>query len=68
MTIRKIESCPPRGYVDGPQTWDSGLRVEVLSGLTEDDQVIAQITPSITEGTIVRTEPAKAEEKKSPND
>ncbi|MGZ3354669.1 MAG: efflux RND transporter periplasmic adaptor subunit, partial [Isosphaeraceae bacterium] len=26
---------------------DSGLRVEVLSGLTEDDQVIAQITPSI---------------------
>ena len=21
MTIRKIESCPPRGYVDGPQTW-----------------------------------------------
>ena len=23
MTIRKIESCPPRGYVDGPQTWDS---------------------------------------------
>ena len=47
---------------------DSGLRVEVLSGLTEDDQVIAQITPSITEGTIVRTEPAKAEEKKSPND
>ena len=24
VTIRKIESCPPRGYVDGPQTWDSG--------------------------------------------
>ncbi|HMF35153.1 MAG TPA: efflux RND transporter periplasmic adaptor subunit [Isosphaeraceae bacterium] len=47
---------------------DSGLRVEVLSGLSEDDQVIAQITPSITEGTIVRTEPAKAEEKKSSND
>ena len=23
MTIRKIESCPPRGYVDGPQTWAS---------------------------------------------
>ena len=21
VTIRKIESCPPRGYVDGPQTW-----------------------------------------------
>ena len=24
VTIRKIESCPPRGYVDGPQTWASG--------------------------------------------
>ena len=23
VTIRKIESCPPRGYVDGPQTWAS---------------------------------------------
>jgi len=47
---------------------DSGLRVEVLSGLSEDDQVIAQITPSITEGTIVTAEPAKAEERKSFND
>ena len=47
---------------------DSGLRVEVLSGLTEDDQVIAQITPSISEGTVVKPELAKAEEKKSPND
>ena len=26
MTIRKIESCPPRGYVDGPQTWASSRR------------------------------------------
>ena len=42
---------------------DSGLRVEVLSGLTEDDQVIAQITPSISEGTVVKPELAKAEEK-----
>ena len=25
VTIRKIESCPPRGYVDGPQTWASGF-------------------------------------------
>src|SRR5271157_2727390 len=47
---------------------DSGLRVEVLSGLREDDQVIAQITPSITAGTIVTAEPAKAEERKSFND
>ncbi len=23
MTIRKIESCPPRSYVVGPQTWAS---------------------------------------------
>src|SRR5271157_6648142 len=23
VTIRKIGSCPPRGYVDGPQTWAS---------------------------------------------
>jgi len=47
---------------------DNGLRVEVLSGLTEDDQVIAQLTPSISEGTVVKPEPAKAEEKKSSND
>ena len=47
---------------------DSGLRVEVLSGLTEDDQVVAQITPSISEGTVVKPELAKAEEKKSSND
>ena len=47
---------------------DSGLRVEVLSGLTEDDQVIAQITPSISEGTVVKPELAKAEEKKSSSD
>lgn len=47
---------------------DSGLRVEVLSGLTEDDQVIAQITPSISEGAVVKPELAKGEEKKSSND
>ena len=44
---------------------DSGLRVEVLSGLSEDDQVIAQITPSITEGTMVKPEPAERAGKKS---
>lgn len=47
---------------------DSGLRVEVLSGLTADDQVIAQITPSIAEGAVVKPELAKVEEKKSSND
>ncbi len=47
---------------------DSGLRVEVLSGLTEDDQVVAQITPSISEGAVVKPELVKAEEKKSSND
>ena len=47
---------------------DSGLRVEVLSGLTENDQVVAQITPSISEGTVVKPELAKAEEKESSND
>src|SRR5208337_824968 len=25
VTIRKFESCPPRGYVDGPQTWARSL-------------------------------------------
>ena len=24
MTIRKFESCPPRGYVEAPQTWARG--------------------------------------------
>jgi hypothetical protein len=28
VTIRKIESCPPRGYVDGPQTWASSTRIQ----------------------------------------
>ena len=27
VTIWKIESCPPRGYVDGPQTWASETKV-----------------------------------------
>ena len=44
---------------------DSGLRVEVLSGLSEDDQVIAQITPSITEGAMVKPELAERARKKS---
>jgi len=47
---------------------DSGLRVEVLSGLTEDDWLVAQITSSISEGAVVKPEPAKAEGKKSSND
>ena len=47
---------------------DSGLRVEVLSGLTADDQIIAQITPLISEGAVVKPELAKAEEKKSSSD
>ncbi len=47
---------------------DSGLRVEVLSGLTEEDQVVAQITASISEGAVVKPELAKAEEKKSSSD
>ena len=35
MTIRKIESCPPRGYVDGPQTWASGgFLAEILNRQT----------------------------------
>ena len=33
---------------------DSGLRVEVLSGLNENDEVIAQITPAIAEGNEVQ--------------
>ena len=44
---------------------DNGLRVEVLSGLTANDEIIAQITPSITEGTMVNPEPVKDEGKKS---
>ena len=47
---------------------DNGLRVEVLSGLNENDEVIAQITPAITEGAIVKPELAEAEGKKSSND
>ena len=47
---------------------DSGLRVEVLSGLTEDDQVISQITPSIAEGVAVKPEQAKTDGKKSSDD
>ena len=44
---------------------DNGLRVEVLSGLAANDLIIAQITPSITEGTMVNPEPVKSEGKKS---
>jgi HlyD family secretion protein len=43
---------------------DNGLRVEVLNGLTENDQVIAQITPSITDGTDVKPETAELDKKK----
>src|SRR5208282_3289356 len=48
VTIRKIESCPPRGYVDGPQTWASGGRRvqrrrggEAGSGVAVDEAAIA---------------------------
>jgi RND family efflux transporter MFP subunit len=42
---------------------DNGLRVEVLSGLKEDDLVISQMTPSISEGVLVKPDLAKAPEK-----
>ncbi len=35
---------------------DSGLSVEVLSGLSPDDQLVAQITPAISEGVEVKPE------------
>jgi RND family efflux transporter MFP subunit len=47
---------------------DTGLRVEVLSGLNEDDQVVAQITPSISEGVVVKAELAQVPEKNNSND
>jgi RND family efflux transporter MFP subunit len=47
---------------------DSGLWVEVLSGLTENDQVIAQITPSISEGIVVKPELVKLAEKNTSNE
>ena len=47
---------------------DSGLRVEILSGLTESDQVISQLTPSISDGVAVKPESGQAEGKKSSND
>jgi RND family efflux transporter MFP subunit len=42
---------------------DNGLRVEVLSGLTEKDQIVAQITPAINDGVAVRTESHESAEK-----
>jgi HlyD family secretion protein len=47
---------------------DSGQWVEVLSGLTEDDLVIAQITPSISEGIVVKPELVKIAEKDTSNE
>jgi RND family efflux transporter MFP subunit len=35
---------------------DTGSQIEVLGGLSEDDEIIAQLTPSITEGITVRPE------------
>src|SRR5271166_6158225 len=36
VTIRKIESCPPRGYVDGPQTWGrTSARAETTDARAE---------------------------------
>ncbi|HKM55491.1 MAG TPA: efflux RND transporter periplasmic adaptor subunit [Isosphaeraceae bacterium] len=44
---------------------DNGVRVEILSGLTESDVLVAQITPAITEGLEVKPkfEPTAAAEK-----
>ncbi len=42
---------------------DNGVRVEVISGLKDDDQVISQPDPSIAEGTKVQAELAGANEK-----
>jgi RND family efflux transporter MFP subunit len=39
---------------------DNGLEVEVLSGLTESDEVVKQITPAIAEGSEVRPQSALA--------
>jgi RND family efflux transporter MFP subunit len=44
---------------------DNGLRVEILSGLTEKDEIVAQITPSIADGVAVKTESAESAEKRS---
>ena len=41
MTIRKIESCPPRGYVDGPQTWASDDRPALAAG--EDRGILSHV-------------------------
>ena len=40
VTIRKIESYPPRGYVDGPQTWANVLvlRRECQAPLVQGDE------------------------------
>jgi hypothetical protein len=35
---------------------DSGLRVEILSGLNDNDELISQITPAIAEGSVVKAE------------
>jgi RND family efflux transporter MFP subunit len=35
---------------------DNGVRVEILSGLSESDALVAQITPAITEGVEVKPE------------
>jgi RND family efflux transporter MFP subunit len=44
---------------------DSGLRVEILSGVKENDQIISQITPAIVEGAEVKPELAGSERKGS---
>jgi RND family efflux transporter MFP subunit len=44
---------------------DSGLRVEILSGVKENDQIISQITPAIVEGGEVRAELTESEKKGS---
>ena len=39
VTIRKFESCPPRGYVEPPQTWaSSGLVLTAATGINNAGQ------------------------------
>ena len=48
VTIRKIESCPPRGYVDGPQTWAS-LAVKRLPRLLSVVRHLGNVAVSAAE-------------------
>jgi RND family efflux transporter MFP subunit len=43
---------------------DNGVQIEVLSGLTENDEVVAQLTPSIDVGSEVKPIPTNYDKKK----